>query len=145
MINEYLYYYNRLNENSISSNISLNYLENYIFVINHIDTLLKDLGFNSQARNQIINQRVRDIVYCINRSESYQYLISGKIRQRIQNIKQLINHPFISNYTNYFPIDNSLTKIMNHLINKKRYFLIFIVNLLLISLQKIRDRVLRRV
>lgn len=145
VIDEYLYHYNRLNENSISSNITLSYLENYILVIQQIDSLLLNMSFNVNDRSRVINRRVRDIVYSINRSESYQFLTSGEIRLRVENIKKVISHPVILSYTNHFPIDNQFTKIMNYLVNKKKYFSIFIINLVLIYLQKIKDRVLRRV
>lgn len=145
VINEYLYYYNRLNENSISSNISAQYLENYILVIQQVDMLLQHLDYNINLRVKIIERKVRDIVYGINWGECCEFLKIFNLRNTLSNIKRVNNHPVIINHVNSFPQDNHFTQMMNCLIRKNKYILIFCLNILLIYLYRIKDKVLRRV
>ena len=60
-IKKYLYNYNRLNETSISSNISMKYIPNHIKVCKRLENILINLSLEKQKINQIISLRVQGI------------------------------------------------------------------------------------
>ena len=68
-----LYEYNRLNEGSITSKVTLNYLENNLIVMKEMGQLLQLLRWDNQK-------------------------IEGLIKQRCNQLECLINYPFVQKY-----------------------------------------------
>lgn len=143
-INENLYYYNRMNENSISSNIGINYLDNYISLINKITELLNTLNVDENKIKNIGISKVQTLIYGILTSESSEYLESKDKSRFINNIKIILENPFIENYKSDFFINRKLDKIINKLIIKKKYISLLMISLLIIKLRRVKDKILRR-
>lgn len=143
-INENLYYYNRLNDNSISSKVDINYLENYILLINKINELLSELNVNKNKINVIEVTKVQALVNKVLVSEAYRYLESKNKDVFIKNTKTVLENDFIQRYESQFIDGNSFNKKMNRLINDKSYMKLLYFNILIINLRKIKDKLLRR-
>ena len=58
-IKEYLYNYNRLNQSSISSNISIGYIQNYITVCKRIEKLLHSVDLNKNKANEMVTKKIQ--------------------------------------------------------------------------------------
>lgn len=143
-INENLYYYNRLNDNSISSNININYLENYILLINEIKSLLTYLNVDNNEINNIIISKIQALVNRVLESESNRYLILKDKDRFISNLKVILNDKFIKIYTREFRSYSRLDSIINKLINEEKYISLLYLNVAIIKLKKLKDKILRR-
>lgn len=144
VINENLYYYNRMNENSISSNIDISYLDNYVVLITKITELLTALNVDKDKIKSIQILKVQSLAYRVITSESNKYLKNKNKNNFINNIKIVLESHLINKYKCNFIGDSNLKKIMNKLIIKEQYILLLILNLLLINLTIIKDKILRR-
>lgn len=144
VINEYLYHYNRLNDSSISSNIDINYLENYILLINKISELLTELKFNFDKINKIKVLKVQDLINKVLISETYKYLKLKDKKRFISNLKLILENDFIKKYKNQISNNNILNRISNILIINKKYVILLYLSILIIYLRRIKDKVLRR-
>lgn len=143
-IDENLYYYNRFNDNSISSNIDVNYLDNYILLVNKIKELLTFLKVDSIKINDISILKVQVLVNKILLNESNTYLSSKNKDEFINNLKSILENDFINEYKNFFINRSSLDKIINKFINTNRYIGLLYLNIAIIKLKKFKDKVLRR-
>lgn len=143
-INENLYYYNRLNDNSISSKIDINYLENYILLVNKINKLLGELNVNKNKVNLIEITKVQALVNKVLVSETYRYLEYRNKDIFVKNIKVILESNFIKKYKYQFVNGNSFDKRMNRLINDEKYIKLLHFNIFIIKLRKIKDKLLRR-
>ena len=144
VINEYLYHYNRLNDNSISSNIDINYLENYILLINKISELLTELKFDFDKINKIKVLKVKDLINKVLISETYKYLKLKDKKRFISNLKLILENDFIKKYKNQIVNNNILDRISNKLIINRKYIILLYLSILIIYLRRIKDKVLRR-
>lgn len=144
VINEYLYHYNRLNDSSISSNIDINYLENYILLINKISELLTELKFNFDKINKIKVLKVQDLINKVLISETYKYLKLKDKKRFISNLKLILENDFIEKYKNQISNNNILDRISNKLIINRKYIILLYLSILIIFLRRIKDRFLRR-
>lgn len=63
ILKEYIYHYNRLNDNSISKNISDSYLENYERFYKKLYHRLKQLEFENDEIEKIINDKIADTLF----------------------------------------------------------------------------------
>ena len=106
-LNEFLYHYNRLNTNSISSNISKGYLHNYIEVCKHIELILLSNDIEKDCVEQIISDRIQGIVITIIDSEVRR---SRKLKETYTNIKDLLSDKYIQLYKTTFKANNKLSK-----------------------------------
>ena len=144
VINEYLYHYNRLNDSSISSNIDINYLENYILLINKISELLTELKFDFDKINKIKALKVQDLINKVLISETYKYLELKDKDKFVSNLKLILENDFIKKYKNQISNNNILNRISNILIINKKYVILLYLSILIIYLRRIKDKVLRR-
>ena len=143
-IDENLYYYNRLNDNSISSNIDINYLENYILLVNKIKELLIYLKVDYNNVNTIEVLKIQDLINKVIISESNKYLKSKNKKMFINNINIILNDKFIKEYKNRFFDNSRIDKVNNYFIKKGKYKSLLSLNVLIIHLKKVKDKVLRR-
>lgn len=144
VINENLYYYNRMNENSISTNIDINYLDNYVLLITKIAELLSKLDVNKDTVKNIQSFKVKSLVYRVITNESNEYLKNKDKNNFINNIKRILESTLIDDYKSNFISESKLEKIMNKLIINKKYIILLNLNLLLIKLRRVKDEILRR-
>ena len=144
VINECLYHYNRLNYSSISSNIDINYLENYILLISKISELLTELKFDFDKINKIKALKVQDLINKVLISETYKYLELKDKDKFVSNLKLILENDFIKKYKNQISNNNILNRISNILIINKKYTTLLYLSILIIYLKRIKDKVLRR-
>lgn len=144
VINECLYHYNRLNYSSISSNIDINYLENYVLLINKISELLIELKFDFHKINKIKILKVQNLINKVLISETYKYLELKDKDKFISNLNSILENDCIKKYKNKLSNNNILDKIYNKLIINKKYTTLLYLNILVIYLRRIKDKVLRR-
>lgn len=132
-VDEYLYNYNRLNDYSISSNISKTYLHNYIEVCKDIEKLLLVNSFEKEVVDGIIANRIQSAITTIIDSE-VKSINSKGFRKVCNNIKNIISEEYIELYKSSFKTDNKLNKpYILFIKNNKIYSCIaysFILNLL---------------
>ncbi|MEN8076854.1 glycosyltransferase [Clostridioides difficile] len=144
VINENLYYYNRMNDNSISSNIDINYLENYVVLITKITELLSKLELSKETVKNMQGFKVQSLVYRVITSESNKYFKNKDKNNFIGNMKLILESPLIDNYKSDFISESKFEKIMNKLIINKQYMTLLRLNLLIIKLRRVKDKILRR-
>lgn len=89
-----LYEYNRLNEGSITSKVTLNYLKNNLIVMEEMSQLLQLLGWDNQKIEGLIKQRTISLTFSIASNESANLMRTGLIHCCNQ-LEYLINHPFV--------------------------------------------------
>lgn len=144
VINENLYTYNRLNENSISSNINIDYLDNYSIVINRINELLNSLKVNELQINKIRSNRIKALINIMIVSETYNFLSIKSKKVFIDNLKKLFENKLVKEYKKSFINYNNMDKILNHLIKHEKYLSLLYLNIIVIYLRKLKDKILRR-
>lgn len=108
-IKEYLYNYNRLNQNSISSNMSIKYLKNYILVCKHLEEIFNSVNMDQHKINQIVTKRIQDVVLNLVEQQSIDIKRIG-IKHAIDNVKQLITSQSIDEYKYNFSTNILLYK-----------------------------------
>ncbi|WP_434798699.1 glycosyltransferase family 2 protein [Terrisporobacter vanillatitrophus] len=108
-INNYLYNYNRLNEYSISANVTKDYINNYIDVCKHIDEILLFNKFDKNQINKIISERLQSTILNIIDSESIKIKEKGIINVE-KSIKQVISLDYIKQYKSSFKTNSKLNK-----------------------------------
>lgn len=144
VINDYLYHYNRLNESSISSNININYLENYIEVIYEIEKLLKELKIRQDFIDNIVVSRVQSLVKTILFSETNKYIEVKNKQEFISNISGLFDVKLIKNNISKFENRGFINNIINKLIYKNSYVGLLYISLFSIFTNKIKNKILGR-
>lgn len=136
-INEYLYNYNRLNQGSISSKISLNYLQNYINVWKRLEKLFNSVNLNEYTTNEIITKRVQNTVIYLIEQQSVSLKVMG-IKNTALNIKQILSTEYVKKYLPEFYTSNLLYKpllffIKNKFIKNGIFYGIFLNKLRLVK------------
>lgn len=116
-IKDYLYYYNRLNENSISSNISIHYIENYINVWKRIERIFYSVPLEKNKINEILTKSIQDFVLGLIEKESVRMREIG-IRNATSNIKEILSIYEISNSVHLFSSSNVVYKVYIFLVKK---------------------------
>ncbi|MEH7464168.1 glycosyltransferase family 2 protein, partial [Bacillus thuringiensis] len=76
-IKEPLYHYNRCNQNSISSNISIDYIQNNITVCERLDKILSAIHLDKQKINDIITKRIQALVLLLVEKQSIEIRVFG--------------------------------------------------------------------
>jgi glycosyltransferase involved in cell wall biosynthesis len=108
-IKEYLYNYNRLNQNSISSNMSISYMENYYLVCKHMEYIFNSVNMGEHKMNQLITKRIQDVVINLVEQQSININIIG-VKNAIDNVKQLVTSNYIEEYKCNFSTNITLYK-----------------------------------
>lgn len=100
-VNDGLYNYNRFNQNSISANISMDYLENFIMVTENIKKILHSVDLVENKINEIIANRVQDFVVKIIEQQGKDLKELG-MKTSIDNAKQILSLDYIKQYRDTF-------------------------------------------
>ncbi|WP_409290490.1 glycosyltransferase family 2 protein [Peribacillus sp. SCS-37] len=143
-IQEYLYHYNRLNESSISSNISIAYMENFISVSRRIRPLLERNLNEAEEVNKILTRRYQDVVILLVDQQCKKAGSTG-FRQAADNVKLILNNPDIRNYSSYFSTSNVIFKPYIYLLRNKRSQTSIIYGIFLNSLRRLKANTRRMI
>lgn len=118
-----LYFYNRLNENSITFNFNLSYFDNHLFVIKQIENILINSTLPYTNINKILAKRVNQFIFT--------YLIclqdDSKIPclEKIRIIKNILNNEDIIRFQKLNKQDTSVNSVYMFLLNNRYYFILF--------------------
>ena len=92
-----LYEYNRLNEGSITSKVTLNYLENNLIVMKEMGQLLQLLRWDNQKIEGLMKERTISLTLSIASNESANLMRTG-MTHCCNQLECLINYPFVQKY-----------------------------------------------
>lgn len=106
---EYLYNYNRLNESSISSNISMDYIQNYIIVCKHMEKILKWAKLDEHKMNELLSKRIQEIVFNLVEQQSADLRYIG-MENAVYNIKNILSIYYVERYVNRFSTNSYVYK-----------------------------------
>ncbi|WP_423409242.1 glycosyltransferase family 2 protein [Heyndrickxia sp. MSNUG] len=120
MINEFLYKYNRLNQNSISSNVSIHYLENYINVCSRIEKILTEIKLSDEKITGIINKRMQETLLQLVIRESLNLDKIG-LDITVQNIKRIYNNQVIQMHIENYRTQKIIYKPLIMLIKRQNF------------------------
>ena len=139
-IEDKLYNYNRLNENSISSKTNMDYYNILVKSIEEIEKILKKSGFCESYIDNILSQRIKDIsikFLIMQYSLPHRY-IKGEL---YNNIQIILDNKYLQKYKLDFKSNKIEEKIMILLINKNKNALINYYSFILYKLQQFKNRV----
>ncbi|MBZ5749697.1 glycosyltransferase family 2 protein [Metabacillus rhizolycopersici] len=142
-IKEYLYNYNRLNQGSISSNISINYINNNIMVCKYLEKIFRSVKLDEQKSKQIIIKRIQDFILSIVEQQSNNVKKIG-IKKVSQNVKELLSIPYIVKYKGEFRSTSMYYKPYLFLIKNKFYKSCIIYGLYLNMLRILKRKLIFR-
>lgn len=108
-ITDYLYHYNRMNQSSISSNISIKYIDNYISVCRHIEKIFNSAKMDVNRTKEIICNRLQNVIMGLIEHQSMNIGSIG-INTAVYNIKHVLSLHYIEQYSIYFTTDRYLYK-----------------------------------
>ncbi|MCM3650421.1 glycosyltransferase family 2 protein [Metabacillus litoralis] len=137
-IQKYLYNYNRLNQGSISSNISINYINNNIMVCEYLEKIFCSVKLDEQKSKQIIVKRIQDFVLSTVEQQSNNVKKIG-IKKVSQNVKEMLSIPYILKYKSEFRSTSMYYKPYLFFI-KNKYYKSCIMYSLYLSILKILKR-----
>lgn len=142
-IDEYLYNYNRLNQNSISSNISVKYIENYKNVFERIRNILVSINMKIDEIDEIIKDKIQGFTINLLEKQSLHRVEIGK-KKALENIEVILSTDYIQQAMNRFRTDNYIYKIYIIIIKSKKlktiYFYGIFIDILKIIKKKIKKR-----
>lgn len=118
-IKESLYNYNRCNQSSISTNISISYIQNYITVCKKIDETLSSINLGEQKINEIITKRIQDFVMTLVEKQSIEIRVIG-MKNAIANIMQILSIPYVKTYIGEFSTNSIFYKPYIFFIKNRR-------------------------
>lgn len=142
-INEHLYNYNRLNQNSISSKMSMNYMKNYILVCQHMESIFNSVNMGEHRINVIVTKRIQDVVINLVEQQSINIKVIG-IKNAINNVKQLVTAQYIEEYRNKFTTKSSLYKPYVYLVKNEYIRTSIVYGVLLNMLRSFKKKFNRR-
>ncbi|HWJ78057.1 MAG TPA: glycosyltransferase family 2 protein [Niallia sp.] len=142
-IQEYLYNYNRLNQGSISSNISINYINNNIMVCEYLEEIFCSVKLDEHISKKIIVKRLQDFVLSIVEQQSNNVREIG-IRKVCQNVKEMLSVPYIVKYKSQFRSTSMYYKPYLFFIKNKFYKTCIIYLYYLNILKNIKSKLLFR-
>jgi glycosyltransferase involved in cell wall biosynthesis len=142
-IKEYLYNYNRLNQNSISSNISISYMENYYLVCKHMENIFYSVNMDERKMNQMISKRIQDVVINLVEQQSININTIG-VKNAINNVKKLVTSNYIEDYKYNFSTNISLYKPFVFLLKNEFIKTSIAYGVLLNLLRSLKKRLKRR-
>ncbi|WHZ55737.1 glycosyltransferase family 2 protein [Metabacillus hrfriensis] len=142
-IKEYLYNYNRLNQESISSKISINYIENHIIVCEYIEGIFRSVNFNEQKTNQIIVKRIQEFVLSLIEQQTFN-LKNIEINKASNNIKKLLSIPYVEKYKSEFKSNSAYYKPYVFFVKNNRFKSCIIYGVYLNMLRKLKRKFISR-
>lgn len=108
-INNHLYYYNRLNQSSISSNISIDYVQNFILVWNNIENIVISINKDRQKTNELIRKRIQELLITLIEQQSTVITRLG-MKDASYRVEEILEIPYIKAYKGNFSTNNYLYK-----------------------------------
>lgn len=140
VINENLYNYNRLNEDSISSKINLCYYNNLIKVIEEIEDILRKNEFEDEYIDNILSKRIKDtsIVFLLMQHDKKHNYSNTK---KIENIKTILKNDYYKQYEGSLIGNSVKDKVILFLMKANKIKMINFYTKLLYSVQKIKDKI----
>jgi len=142
-IEEYLYNYNRLNQGSISSNISINYINNNIMVCEYLEDIFRSVKLDERISKKIIVKRIQDFVLSIVEQQSNNVKKIG-INKVSQNVKEMLSIPYIVKYKCQFRSTSVYYKPFLFFIKNECYKICIIYLYYLNLLKNIKGKLLNR-
>ena len=139
-INEKLYNYNRLNENSISAMVNMQYYNNLIVVISEIQKILEENNYEKSYVDSILCNRVQSMsisFLIMQHDKKHNY----SKKQKIENIKIILNNKYNNLYKSKFVGKALRDKLMISLIKKNDVKYLNYYSMLLYNIQTIKDKV----
>lgn len=139
-INENLYNYNRLNENSISSRINMDYYNNLIVVVDEIRKILKENNYEDCYIDKILCNRVQSLCtsfLIMQHDKKHKY----SKKQKIDNIKIILNDKYNNLYKSKFVGNTFKEKLIISLIKNNNVKFLNYYSMLLYKIQIIKDKV----
>lgn len=136
-INEYLYNYNRLNENSISSKVNFDYYSNLIFVALKIKEILEDNNFDKEYIDKVMSNRIKNLIInfsIMQHDKKHKYSKDDKIK----NLKQMFSNKLFREYKDKFNIRSKREKVLIYFAVKEKLFIINSISYLLFIIQTIK-------
>ena len=142
-LEKHLYNYNRLNQNSISSNISVNYFESFIKVWEKIEEIYQTVNQNKEKTNKLIGSKVQDmlLIFLVHQIQNIRELGPNTIAI---NIKEVLEEPFINAHKNNFSTENYFNKPLIWCIKKKSVRKIILYGILYKYSREIKKVITRR-
>lgn len=142
-VDEHLYNYNRLNQNSISSNISIQYIENYKNVFERIRYILASINMEKDEIDEIIKDRIQGFTINLLEKQSLLRLKIGKLKA-LENIEVILSTDYIQQYISRFRSDNYIYKIYIKIIQSKKARNIYLYGSFLDTLKQIKRKIKKR-
>lgn len=139
VINEHLYSYNRLNENSISSNISINDIQNYIIVWESIEKILNSVNYGKEKSEKLIEKKILQVIIDLIDQQSNNIKEDG-IKYCILNIQEILKKPKIEEYKNNFNTDNFFYKPYIFLVKRNCVRLVILYSIQISLLKKLKRK-----
>lgn len=144
VINENLYKYNRMNSQSISSNINIVYLENNIFVIKKITELLKKLQIEELIINEIINKSISSLIIEVLSNECKRFIENKELKKYKKSIRMLIENKYVKENLGRINTCDKKEILVIRLLKIRLYKLASIVQICIEVIRKIKVEFLIR-
>ncbi|ARZ63775.1 MULTISPECIES: glycosyltransferase family 2 protein [Bacillus] len=138
-VEAYLYNYNRLNQYSISKNISIHYMQNYILVCKRIEEIFKSVELDENEIHGIITRRIQDNVLNLIEQQSINIKSIG-IKASVLNVKKILSMKYVRKYINSFSSDTKVYQIYIYIIRSRFIMLSIIYGIYLNGLRKIKGK-----
>lgn len=138
IVDKNLYHYNRLNEKSISANISPSYLGNYIKVWEKMKGILASNIKEKNEVEDIIREKVQAVAIKIIEQQCSD-ITKANIKVLVTNINMLLKNKYLSNYKSNFKSTNKLYSPMIFFIKNNLTFLCICYGVNLTVLKKINN------
>ncbi|QNF26190.1 glycosyltransferase family 2 protein [Metabacillus elymi] len=143
LLNEYLYNYNRLNQGSISSNISIDYLQNYISVSKLLEKIFIEANFDKQKAKEVITKRIQEIVIKLVEQQSYHIKDITK-KSSLLNVYRILSLNYISKYMDDFSTNKWRYKPFVFFVKKRFIRMSIIYGVYLNGLRCIKKKITSR-
>ncbi len=140
-IKKFPYNYNRMNPGSISSNISLEYADNYIAVCKHLEVIFKTVQLDKWKKEQIINRRLIEFIISVIESECIHMERTG-FQQAKQNISKILAIPYIKNHIRHFYCKTHINKPLLFFIRNNKIGLSIIYTHCINALKNVKKKLI---
>ncbi|MBP3951514.1 glycosyltransferase family 2 protein [Bacillus suaedae] len=141
-IPNYLYKYNRLNQGSISSNVSAAYIQNFITVWTYIEEIFHSVGGSTRMK-AILAEKVQQITITLIELHSKELREKG-FKKVTVNIKELLSNPYINAYKDAFSTKKYLYKPYIFLIKHQSTSLLIIYSVYISYLKEVKQKLTHR-
>lgn len=133
VIDEPLYFYNRLNENGISRNIDYTYLENYKKLNSQLEAKLLDLNIALMRIELLIDKRMCQFIYQLIVSVVRS---SRSLKDKKEKIKIILDDPYLKPYISKLETNIKAEKIGCFFIKERKImFALFYIS----AIEKFKD------